>query len=213
MKLFFAVGVIALASASRAEPIPSLDELLGLPESQRPADRAERAGLFEDDPTAGELAQKLSGEQLSQAFVRAVDLMDTAADRLGRGRDAGLVTQRIQRDILRTLDQLIESSQDQQSGSSSSSSSPQQQPQQQPSQPQERQQSQEPGSDNQGEVNPPARQDGPLSPEAVANRAAWGALPERTRDALLQGSGEPFSALYQRLTEQYYRRLAEEASK
>lgn len=214
-----AVLVVALAAAMapvRAEPIPSLDELLGLPESQRPVDRPDRPGLFEEDPTAGELSRKLSGEEMSQAFVEAVELMDTTADRITRGRDAGLVTQRLQRDILRTLDQLIEAAQDQEQSSSSSSSSSsqqQQQQQQQPSQPQSQSQGQEPGQDNQGQAGTPAGREGALSPEVAANRAAWGALPERTRDALLQGSSEPFSVLYQRLTEQYYRRIAEEADR
>ncbi len=175
-------------------------------------ERPDRPGIFQDDPTAGELAEKLSGEQMSQAFLEAVDLMDTTADRITRGRDPGLVTQRLQRDILRTLDQLIASSSEEQSSSSSSSSSSQQQQQQQPSQPQQQQQSQEQGSDSSQESTPPGAQSGDLNPELAANRAAWGALPERTRDALLQGSSEPFSVLYQRLTERYYRRIAEEAS-
>ncbi|MEO0715799.1 MAG: hypothetical protein AAFY58_02280 [Planctomycetota bacterium] len=216
LKQFTLAGTLAVSCiglrAARAEPIPSLDELLGLPESSRPMERPDRPGIFQDDPTAGELAEKLSGEQMSQAFLQAVDLMDTTADRITRGRDPGLVTQRLQRDILRTLDQLIASSSEEESSSSSSSSSSEQQQQQQPSQPQEQQQSQEPGSDGSQESTPPGAQSGQLSPELAANRAAWGALPERTREALLQGSSEPFSVLYQRLTERYYRRIAEEAA-
>ena len=43
------------------------------------------------------------------------------------------------------------------------------------------------------------------------NGAAWGALPDRLRGALLQGVADQYSALYERLTERYYQRLAEEA--
>ena len=38
----------------------------------------------------------------------------------------------------------------------------------------------------------------------------WGNLPPRVRDELQQGLSEPFSSIYERLTEQYYQRLAEE---
>ncbi len=58
-------------------------------------------------------------------------------------------------------------------------------------------------------TTPPARRDGALRPGLDAARAAWGSLPERLRDMLLQGSGEKFSTTYERLTEEYYRRLAE----
>ena len=39
-----------------------------------------------------------------------------------------------------------------------------------------------------------------------------GMLPARLRQALLQGSADRYSSLYESLTETYYRRLAEEAS-
>ena len=36
-------------------------------------------------------------------------------------------------------------------------------------------------------------------------------MPERVRAALMQGSTDRFSTLYESMTESYYRRLAEEA--
>jgi hypothetical protein len=42
--------------------------------------------------------------------------------------------------------------------------------------------------------------------------AAWGNLPARVRDQLMQGRHDQFSSLYESMTETYYRRLAEEAS-
>ena len=53
--------------------------------------------------------------------------------------------------------------------------------------------------------------DADASAELLAEGADWGALPERTRDALLEGLSDSFSSLYRRLTEAYYRRLAEPA--
>jgi hypothetical protein len=42
------------------------------------------------------------------------------------------------------------------------------------------------------------------------SRAEWGRLPPRVRDAVRQGFRDPMSAAYRRLTQEYYRRLAEE---
>jgi len=207
---------------SEPAELPSLDELLGLPDADAPAgdggaDASDLPLLDPEDPAAADLDRRLSGEELPEEIQAAVALMGDTADRLELSMDLGLTTQRMQEDIVRRLDQIIEAAgeqQQQQSSSSSSSSGSQNQPNQQPPRPQQG----EEGEQNQqgqgeGESTPPGRQDGELSPELRASRAAWGALPERTRDALLQGSGERFSSLYQRLTEAYYRRLAEEAER
>jgi hypothetical protein len=44
------------------------------------------------------------------------------------------------------------------------------------------------------------------------SRTEWGGLPQRVRDMLLQGRGEKFSSLYEQMTREYYRKLAEEGS-
>ncbi len=41
-------------------------------------------------------------------------------------------------------------------------------------------------------------------------RSEWGRLPARVRDAVRQGMRDPMSASYRRLTQDYYRRMAEE---
>jgi len=41
-------------------------------------------------------------------------------------------------------------------------------------------------------------------------RAEWGRLPPRVREAVRQGMRDPMSSAYRRLTQDYYRRLAEE---
>jgi hypothetical protein len=194
-----------------ADDLPSLDDLLGTG-GEKPADAP---GAAEKNP---ELDKLLSGEQLGEAFEQAVGLMKNAAKRLNESRDVGLPTQRVQEDALRKLDQLI-SSLDKQAQQ-------QQQQQQQPGEPQDQQnqprqrrqqqqqqQSQQPaqGTDPQ-EHDGPELQEGALNPELDSARAAWGALPARIRQMLMQGSNDRFSSLYNRLTQEYYRRLAEESS-
>lgn len=191
------------AAQEEGEDMPSLDELLGLEET-------EETGA---DASQHELEQALSGEQLGDAFIQAVDLMGSVAQRIQTQKDAGVQTQRLQEDILRRLDQLISSmEQQQQQSSSSSSSSSSQQQQQQPNQPQQQQQQRSNGSESNEHASAPELQEGPLRPNLEPVTAAWGNLPARVRDQLLQGIDDRFSALYENMTEAYYKRLAEEAS-
>lgn len=192
----------------RPEPLPSLDELLGLPAPAKPSTRPPAA-----DPAQAELERQLSPDEAAEQFRQAVDLMDQTARRIKESGDLGLSTQRLQEDAVRKLDMLIKAAEQQarQARSRGASSASQRQ----------RDQRQQPGQqvgpretnrgENRDEMMPPPRQEGPLNPELAARGAAWGALPARVRDALLQGNQDRFSALYQRLTEAYYRRLAEEA--
>lgn len=196
-----------------ADDLPSLDELLGTVEKPAAGDEAA------PDADKEQLDKLLSGEELGQAFEQAVGLMKDAAKRLTDAKDVGLPTQRIQEDALRKLDQLISSldkqaqqqqqQQQQQSGEPDSQRNQPRQRQQQQQQQQTQQQSQT--SDPQ-EHEGPELQEGALNPELESARAAWGALPARVRQMLLQGSNDRFSSLYNRLTQEYYRRLAEESS-
>lgn len=203
---------------SRAR-LPSLDELLGLRPAAGSDDEGGTRGIGDAliDPERAALDRKLSSEDMAEAFEQAVELMGETAARLNPGLDPGLVTQRLQEDIVRKLDAVIASAQNNQNSSSSSSSSSasesEREQQNQPSQ-QRNQQDQQQQAQNQQEGEPqegtaPGAQSGAGNTVAL-NAAAWGALPARLREALLQGSGDQFSSLYQGLTEQYYRRLAEE---
>jgi len=185
--------------------LPSLDDLLGLDEEEPTSDEHLDADAL--DPAANDLDRRLSDEELSDEMRQAVALMEETADRLNVSGDTGLITQRLQDDILLKLDIIIKTAQQQSKSSSSSSSSQQEQQQQQPSQQQSQGQGQ---GDNTQENMPPGRQDGELNPLLATAQAAWGALPDRVRDSLLQGSSDRFSSLYQSLTESYYERLAEE---
>jgi len=185
-------------AADEPKRVPSLDELLGLPE-----------------PTESEdtrlIDEALTAQQAGEAFAQAVGLMGGVADRIGTNNDTGLTTQRMQEEIIRKLEQVIESAQQNQNssggGSSSSSSSQQQQ--------QPNQQSQQGNAQAQGSGEPSDGSSPPGSTDVGANNlsaahAKWGHLPERLRDALSQGLDEPYSQLYRRLTEQYYKALAED---
>ena len=189
------------------EPLPSLDELLGLDES--PSDTDDQS----TDATDAQLTRTLEKDQsVSDQFVQAVSLMKESADRLTAQHDTGIVTQRLQEDILKKLDELIDQASKQQSSSSSSSSSTtQQQTSQQPNKPKQSQSQQNQG-ENKGEKPPPPGQAARLGAQANLSGATWGQLPKRLRQALLQGSADRYSTLYESLTQSYYRRLAEEAS-
>lgn len=203
-----ASGAAAQEATQEGERLESLDELLGLEDAASASD--DRREL--PDAAKAELDRELTQQEAAQAFEQAAALMGETAARLGELHDTGLATQRLQEDILRKLDQVIEAAKNnqQQSQSSSSSSSQQQQQPNQAQQQQQQQQGEASDGDNQQENTPPGRQDGRLNPEIDSARAAWGALPERVRDALFQGRSDRYSSLYERLTEAYYRRLAEE---
>jgi len=211
MILLALLGVCLLPQVARgqdeADELPTLDELLGT--EGEASDAGGAGGTPEQNEE--ELDRLLSGQEIVDEFRAAADLMDRSARRLSAARDTGISTQRMQEDVLRKLDKLIADAQQRsQQSSSSSSSTSQQQQQGQQQQPRRDQTNQAGDGDNRAESTPPGRQDGPLGPEQAANLAAWGALPARLRDALLQGSSDRFSATYRKLTEAYYRKLAEE---
>lgn len=189
------------------EPLPTLDELLGLDGED------EQEKKPKTDAADAELERVLEQQKpIADEFLEAVGLMRESAKRLSDSTDTGIVTQRLQEDILRRLDELIDRAGEQSSSSSSSSQSDQQQQQQQQPNQQRRDESQANANDNQTESDAPGQQDARLGAQATLDGARWGNLPERLRDALLQGSSDSYSSLYKAMTESYYRRLAEEAS-
>lgn len=204
--------------AQAGEAPPSLDELLGL-EPDESEDSAREAA---DRAAQDELNRRLREEEANDAFKEALEKMTIAANLLDQDFDPGLGTQRIQEEILAKLDTLIDLAQQNQSNQSSSSSSSsssqqqQQQPQQQQSNQQQQQQQQgdqqNQNGDNRGEREPPPRQDGVLAGTMDETRSEWGSLPERIREQMQQGMSDQRSSLYRALTEEYYRRLAEESS-
>jgi hypothetical protein len=216
-------GGVAWADDKPAAPAgrqPTLDELLNLPTVPKPAETTkpdEKAAM----PNAGSIfdtqVQKI-GEGEGDTFQVAVAEMRQAASLLDTKRDPGINTQRVQESVVRRLDQLIAELRDQQKKNPNSkpqnkkNDTGQEQNEQKKDQKQGQDQQQEGKNSAQqagqkGEVKDGQRNEAPLSEKL----AEWGNLPQKLRDELLQGMDDNYSNLYRRLTERYYRRLAEEA--
>jgi hypothetical protein len=199
----------AAQPADTKQQPPSLDDLLGLPKEKSPAKSRPAA----PDPTKNALDRKLTQGEASDQFKQAVQLMGETADRLQSSKDTGLSTQRLQEDILRKLDQVIKAAEQNQKQSKSSRSQQQKDKQQQ--QPNQSQSQRNPDAKEAAPdtMDPPQGEKANPTPGVAARGAAWGSLPARLRDALLQGNEDKYSSLYQKWTEAYYRRLAEDANR
>lgn len=214
---------------SKPESPKSLDDLLGVPRPAEPNGRKSSADDAAEREQAKRLERSLEGASMDDLVKRAVDGMKTAAERLGDAKDPGIGTQRAQEDVIKTLDRLLEEAQKQQKRQPSSSSSRRQggKPQDQQSDPKENSgqkgsRAEQQGSDSQrGTTSGDEATDGQRPPDQSSAdgteldeaRIEWGRLPERVRDLVLQGRRDRVSTIYERLTREYYRRLAEEASK
>lgn len=213
------------AADTPADPPPSLDDLLGIGSGKDDEAADADADDATSNPNAAELDRALGGKPVGQLALEVLESMQIASTRL-KDRRTGLVTQRTQEDVIKRLEMLMDAAaqqQSQQQQSSSSSSSSQQQQQQDPGQQRSSQQQQSEGGEQSGqesetagseagEGTPPGFDGNVTSGSLEESRTEWGSLPERVRDMLLQGRQERFSSLYERLTREYYRRLAEEGS-
>lgn len=218
-------------------PPPTLDDLLGLTpradgstprgDADAPAPGDGERGATPGDGARARLDRTLREEELEDAFAQAVELMRESADRLGARADLGIDTQRVQEDAVRRLDSIIDAAkrmrQQQQSQRSSSrnrqdSSSQQPQGGEQEMQAAARReanaaQRREQRGSQQGQAEPPGLEEGELDETMHEGRVEWGSLPERIRELVQQGRRDRVSTLYLRLTGEYYRRMAEEASR
>jgi len=195
------------------DPLPTLDELLGL-ETEQPANPD--GSLTIEDPNAAALDAVLTPQQAGETFTQAVQLMDQVATRISDNNDLSIATQRLQEDILAKLDQVIEAANENNSNSNSSSSSSSQSSSEQQDQP-DQQQPQQGEGDQQNPSNQSGEESMPGSAsaanpgdEVAPDGVSWGALPSRIRDALSQGISDKYSELYRTITEQYYKSLAED---
>lgn len=208
---------------TKEAPPRSLDDLLGIPSTDSTSGEAAT-----DRSSDRRLEQSLEGVNMQDLVARAMDGMREAARRLGQDRDAGLGTQRVQQDIVATLDRLLAEAQRQQQSSRGSSRSRSRQQQSSSDDPSENNgqsssssgptdasttgASSEPGSDETTGQRP-ADESAVTGAELDESRVEWGRLPERVRELILQGRRDRVSTLYERITREYYRRLAEEASR
>ena len=199
-------------------------ELLGItPAGKKPEQKAEPGAEGQDqpgevpelDPLKLELERQLSAQELAERFEEAVRQMGESADRIQRAGDVGVLTQRLHAEILRNLELIIkQSNQGQGSSGEQSQASQDEGGQQRPTSQQQQQQGegQAGKGENKGQaLMPPAMVDAERrGGQLETARAAWGNLPERVRESLLQGSSDYFSAIYEAMTEAYYKKLAEE---
>lgn len=220
----------AKPASEQQQPAPkSLDDLLGVPQDKPGA--AEPSADAALDEQSRRLKKSLEEASMDDLVTRAIEGMKSASERLSSEKDVGIGTQRIQEDVVRTLDRLLEEAERQQKQRSSSRSSSRSQssgqkqgegdPQEQNGQQRSAPRSARGNQDSQGASQSPGetaaereRDDAAGSPgELDEARIEWGRLPERVRELVLQGRRDRVSSMYERLTREYYRRLAEEASK
>ena len=197
---------------------PSLDDLLDL---RSPREGGPDQPGDQSSPNEPRLPDvELAPADAADAFRAAVGAMNQVAWRLGDQHDAGPSTQRMQKEILRKLDQVIATAKKSQSQSSSSGGGQQQQGGQQDSgtpqlagQPKGGSQTQQSGGTQENTESFSPGGVGPLGPDGrplAEHRAEWGNLPLRLREQLQEGYRERFSQIYRELTEAYYKRLAEQ---
>lgn len=208
--------------APPTEAPKSLDDLLGVPGDPSSGASAEDAARREQEKR---LQKSLDEASMSDLLHRAVEGMKTASDRLTDEKDAGLGTQRIQEEVVKTLDRLLQEAQRRQSKPSPSKSQSKRSSKDDPSekngQQQKQQKSQRPqgsqpsrSNDSNDDAREGTRDDAvAATQELTESRIEWGRLPERVRELVLQGRRDRVSTIYERLTREYYRRLAEEASR
>ena len=219
--LNYVIGCLLAAALGTQEPAaptetqrdketpPSLDELLGLDGVGDNA--AEQAARQNQE----ELERRLSDVELGDVFDVALAKMEISADLLGGDLDSGLGTQRVQQDILARLDQLIDiakqMSRQQMSSSGGGSGQGKPKPGAEPQQQAGGGRS-DPADQGDHAVDLPPGQEGDINTIIEETGSEWGHLPERLREMLEQAQKSYTSRLYRKLTEQYYKRLAEEGS-
>ena len=200
----------ATAIAQQSDPLPTLDQLLGLDDMTEVSPEQTIIDTIE-----AELDEVLDPQKAGEKFTQAVDLMDQVATRIQTHSDLSLTTQRLQEDILGMLDQVIESASQNESSSSSSSSQSSSSNDDQPDQSQQSEQAPKEGQvkgdgESANAPMPAGSTDAQPGKETAPDGVRWGSLPERIRDALSQGMSDQYSDLYRSLTEQYYKSLAED---
>lgn len=182
-------------------------------------------------PSRDRLDRALREEELGDSFAQAVELMRQSLERLGVRQDPGIETQRVQEDAVRKLDAIIDAAKrrrQQSSQRSQAQSQSQQNDQSQADSQEEEAQAQasararrqaeaqrrrQQGAQGGDAVEPPGLEEGEVDEVIHEGRVEWGNLPPRLRDLVQQGRRDRASSLYLRLTEEYYRRMAEEASR
>jgi len=147
----------------------------------------------QDPPSQPHAGEDVGTASRDDPLTNIAENMQEAGRRL-RSSDTSQQTQQVQRTIVRALEQLVNEMQQQQpEASSASASSPQQ------------------------EITGRERGAPPTTPTDVSSplpisplEKIWGSLPDRIRQQIQSPSHEEFLPRYERVIEEYYKRLAEE---
>lgn len=180
-------------------PLPTLDALLGLEEH-------------------ADVSDELPAPTPRDPMDALIHEMTMAADLLEEAHDAGLDTQRFQHQALERLETLIERARRSQSspsqqasgGDSSEAQSDGDSPQSPGASTQAQGEAAPSSTGGQGGDGVRASVDARLSGSLEEHRSQWGSLPPRIRARLDQGRRDAYASLYERMTGEYFRRLAED---
>lgn len=214
-------------------PPPSLDDALGIGGGER----ADQPPSAIEESLSGAKPRDILQSALDD-MARSADLLDSKEAGLPTRRAQQSVVRKLD-ELIATARRMQQEQQQQQQQQAGQSGGAQQRRNQQGRQQQDGQSGQGPGQDEPrpgaddksrrraGDRDGAGRPQGQRAdsgaqepPEAVdptdqmaqfdESRAEWGRLPPRVREAVRQGLRDPMSAAYRRLTQDYYRRLAEE---
>jgi hypothetical protein len=179
-----------------------------------------------------DLEQQLLGGKGSDAANAEAGGIQQLGERMGRSHqrlsldhDPGRVTQAVQQNIVKGLDQLIQQSRKQMAKNSNSNTKSNAQAQQQ-GKPDQQPQGQPDNQGSQGQAQGQANKGGTaaaqsstlgagngesgthLSQDIRQNMSEWGGISPRTRAAVIDSAGETVIQKYRKLVEDYYRSLA-----
>lgn len=214
----FIIGVAAIVGFQE-EPPPSLDDLLGIESEHEHEGDGEYAAKVERRRA---LDRALAEEKPEAALTAAILDMDQSRLWLGENKATGLGVQRLQSRIIERLQALIDSAQRQQQQQQSPSSSNSDSGQDPGSRSKDQEEGEGKGKGEQGEQQTggeslsgeaPPPEHRILESELDETRIEWGTLPPRVRELINQGMRDRMSELYRSMTEAYYKRMAEDASK
>jgi hypothetical protein len=187
--------------------------------SQPAGSRSSSSPSKRDEALIQKLLGDATGRDRGPAMDRALEGMQGSEVKLSRYFDAGAQTQKIQRQIIRDLDEAIAEALKAQRTQSSSSTTTQAEKARRPATaPMEQREAQasQPTPQDANRAKPddtqirgrPATAAARASGEMRELRRGWGRLPPRDRDEVLQGFEQDFLTKYREWIERYYRALA-----
>ena len=210
-----------LLESLNADPLDEFDRELFAPKDDE-GRRPQPTGAQEKTPGREEewkrrLLQELGAASVSEDENPLVEVARQMREVEGliAESESGARTQGIQRQIVASLDELIERARSCCKSGKPSPSSPKVAPRRQVNQPKAKPKPGR-GKPTQKRVSDPKTQPGQAAPGPIARdqmteliKRVWGELPESEREQMLEWAGEEFLPKYQVLIELYFRRLAE----